>query len=35
MMTKILLLEYIYNLSDGDVRDRILTDVALSAGSWV
>lgn len=29
MMTKFLLLEYIYNLSDGDVRDRALTDVAF------
>lgn len=29
MMTKMLLLEYIYRLSDGDIRDRALTDVAF------
>jgi IS5 family transposase len=30
MMTKLLLLEYIYNLSDVEVRERTLTDIAFS-----
>ena len=29
MMTKLLLLEYIYNLSDVEVRERIFTDIAF------